>query len=169
MARSCSDFGMNPNTFSQYLTSSPVITHVGTDMWSLRGTKVDAAAVQALREANAARPNAKRIIDHGWTERGELWLAARLPEEPSHLVLGIPSPIRRFVVGRAFPATDESGVTAGTVRINIEWVSYGYNSFLVRRGADADDILLVTFVLTSGVSILRLIDDEELEALNPGG
>ena len=93
-------------------------THVGTDMWSLRGTKVDAAAVEALREANAARPNERRIIDHGWTERGELWLAARLPEDPSHFVLGIPSPIRRFVAGREFPASDENGVTAGPVPVN---------------------------------------------------
>jgi hypothetical protein len=145
-----------------------VITHVGTDMWSLRGTKVDAAAVEALREANAARPNEKRIIDHGWTERGELWLAARLPEEPSHFVLGIPSAIRRFVAGREFPGTDENGVTAGTVRINAEGTSYGYSPFSVRRGADADDILLITFQLTSGVSTVRLIDDEELEAISPG-
>jgi Sigma-70, region 4 len=168
LARSCADFGMNPNTFSQYLTSSPVITHVGTDMWSLRGTKVDAASVEALREANAARPNEKRIIDHGWTERGELWLAARLPEDPSHFVLGIPSAIRRFVVGREFPATDENGVTAGTVRVNAEGTSYGYRPFLVRGGADADDILLITFQLTAAVSTLRLIDDEELEAISPG-
>lgn len=167
LARSCFDFGMNPNTFSQYLTSSPVITHVGTDMWSLRGTKVDAAAVEALRQANAARPNVKRIIDHGWTEHGELWLASRLPEEPAHFVLGIPSVIRRFVIGREFPATDENGVTAGAVRVNPEGTSYGYGPFLVRRGADADDILLITFLLTSGVSRLRLIDDEELEALSP--
>lgn len=167
LARSCYDSGMNPNTFSQYLTSSPVITHVGTDMWSLRGTKVDAAAVEALREANAARPNERRIIDHGWTERGELWLAARLPEAPSHFVLGIPSAIRRFVAGREFPATDENGVTAGTVRVNDEGTSYGYSPFLVRRGADTDDILFITFRLAGGSSSLRLIDDEELESISP--
>jgi hypothetical protein len=167
LARSCFDSGMNPNTFSQYLTSSPVITHVGTDMWSLRGTKVDAAAVEALREANAARPNERRIIDHGWTERGELWLAARLPEDASHFVLGIPSAIRRFVVGREFPATDENGLAAGTVRVNDEGTSYGYSPFLVRRGADADDILFITFRLAEKSSLLRLIDDEELESISP--
>jgi len=167
LARSCYDSGMNPNTFSQYLTASPVIAHVGTDMWSLRGTKIDAAAVEALREANAARPNERRIIDHGWTERGELWLAARLPEDPSHFVLGIPSAIRRFVAGREFPATDENGVTAGTVRVNDEGTSYGYSPFLVRRGADADDILFITFRLAGGNASLRLIDDEELEAISP--
>lgn len=169
LARSCSELGMNPNTFSQYLTASPVIAHVGTDMWSLRGTRLDATAVEALREANAARPNEKRIIDHGWTERGDLWLAARLPELPSHFVLGIPTAIRRFVVGREFPATDESGTAAGTIRVNAEGTSYGYNPFLARRGADADDILLISFRLSEGASTLRLIDDEELEAISPGG
>ncbi len=168
LARSCTELGMNPNTFSQYLTASPVIAHVGTDMWSLRGTRLDAAAVEALREANASRPNEKRIIDHGWTERGDLWLAARLPDLPSHFVLGIPSAIRRFVVGREFPATDESGTDAGIVRINTEGTSYGYNAFLARRGADANDILLVSFRLSKGASTLRLIDDEELEAISPG-
>jgi hypothetical protein len=168
LARRCFDSGMNPNTFSQYLTSSPVITHVGTDMWSLRGTKIDAAAVEALREANAARPNERRIIDHGWTERGELWLAARLPEDASHFVLGIPSAIRRYLVGREFPATDENGVVAGTVRVNDEGTSYGYSPFLVRRGADADDILFITFRLVEKSSLLRLIDDEDLEAISPG-
>jgi len=167
LARSCYDSGMNPNTFAQYLTSSPVITHVGTDMWSLRGTKVDPAAVVALREANAARPNERRIIDHGWTDRGELWLAARLREDPSHLVLGIPSAIRRFVRGREFPATDENGITAGIVRVNDEGSSYGYSPFLVRRGADADDILVITFRLAEGTSTLRLIDDEEFELISP--
>jgi hypothetical protein len=65
---------------------------------------------------------------------------------------------------------DISHIDRGTtprVRVNVEGTSYGYSPFLVRRGADADDILLITFLLTSGVSSLRLIDDEELEALSP--
>ena len=158
---------MNPNTVSQYLSSSPVIAHVGTDMWSLRGTRVDPAAVEALRNANAAMPNEKRIIDHGWTENGDLWLAARIPELPTSFTVGIPSVIRRFVIGREFPATDEHGLAAGTVRVNAEGASYGYGPFLARRGADADDILLVSFQLTAGASTLRLIDDEELEVISP--
>jgi len=168
LSRSCSELGMNPNTFSQYLSSSPVICHVGTDMWSLRGTRLDPAAVEALREANAARPYEKRIIDHGWSEDGHLWLAARLPELPSHFVLFIPSAIRRFVIGREFPATDENGLASGTVRVNAEGNSYGYGPFLIRRGADKDDILLISFRITEGVSTLQLIDDEELEAISPG-
>lgn len=83
-------------------------------------------------------------------------------------MLGIPTAIRRFVVGREFPATDEGGTAAGTVRINTEGTSYGYNAFLARRGADADDILLISFRLSQGAATLRLIDDEELEGISPG-
>jgi hypothetical protein len=167
--RVCAAAGMNPNTFSQYLSSSPVIAHIGIDLWSLRGIKVDAASVEALRQANAAKPREKRIIDHGWMETGDLWFAARLPEVQSSLVLGIPSAIRRFVEGRQFPATDESGLRAGTVRVSSEGTtSYGYGPFLVRCGADQDDILLVVFRLTEGAATLRLIGDEELEDLSPG-
>jgi hypothetical protein len=130
---------------------------------------VDAASVEVLRQANAARPRERRIIDHGWTESGHLWFAARLPELQSGLVLGVPSAIRRFVAGREFPAKDESGLSAGIVRLNAEGtVSYGYSAFLARCGADQDDILLVVFKLTEGAATLRLITDEELEDLSPG-
>jgi hypothetical protein len=166
--KACADYGMNPNTFSQYLSSSPVIAHLGTDLWSLRGLKVDAASVEVLRQSNAARPRVRRIVDHGWTESGDLWFAARLPGLQSSLVLGVPAAIRRFVAGREFPAADESGLSAGTVRLNAEGTaSYGYSAFLARRGADADDLLLVVFKLTLGTVTLRLIGDEELEDLSP--
>jgi hypothetical protein len=168
-ATACADYGMNPNTFSQYLSSSPVIAHLGTELWSLRGIKVDAASVEVLRQANAARPREKRIIDHGWTASGDLWFAARLPELQSGLVLGVPSAIRRYVAGREFPATDELGLIAGTIRLNAEGTaSYGYSAFLARCGADQDDILLVVLKLTEGAATLRLIGDEELEDLSPG-
>ena len=120
------------------------------------------------RSANAASPLEKRIVDHGWSETGDLWLAARLPELPTSFVLNIPSAIRRYLVGRDFQATDDQDLAVGTVRINSDGASYGYGRFLARRGADVDDLLLVSFALTRGTASLRLIDDEELEALSPG-
>jgi hypothetical protein len=166
--RACSRLGMNPNTFSQYLSSSPVIAHLGIELWSLRGIKVDPAYVEAAREANAARPREKRVIDYGWMDSGDLWFAARLPELHSALVLGIPSAVRRFIAGREFPAADELGLDVGAIRTNEEGTaSYGYGRFLARSGADEDDLLLVTFRLTDGKTTLRLISDDELEDLSP--
>jgi hypothetical protein len=165
--RECVERGVNQNTFSQYLSCSAVIAHLGTDIWSLRGVRVDPAAVEAVRIANAARPCEKRVIDHGWTPRGTLWVTARLPKGFASLVLGIPGAIRRFLAGAEFPATDEKGAPSGTVKVLEDGASYGYGPFLRRRGADEDDILMTEFDLAQRVAVLRLVDDEMLEEWNP--
>jgi hypothetical protein len=166
-ARESVERGMNQNTFSLYLSYSAVIAHLGTDIWSLRGVRVDPAAVEAVRTANAARPREKRVIDHGWTPGGNLWVAFRLPRGFSSFVFGIPGAIRRFLAGLDFPATDEKGTPSGTVRVLEDGASHGYGPFLRRRGADEDDILMTEFNLAQRLSVLRLLDDETLEEWNP--
>lgn len=168
VVRACMDRGMNPNTCSQYLSSSPVIARLGTGLWSLRGVKVDPASVEALRQANAEKPREKRILDYGWTESGDLWFAARLPALHSSLVLGVPSAIRRFVADREFQATDEHGLPAGILHLNADGTaSYGYGQFLTRYGADQGDLLMILFHLTEGRATFRLITDEELDVISP--
>jgi len=167
-ARGCMERGMNQNTFSVYLTYSPVIAHLGTDIWSLRGVQVDPSAVEAVRKANAARPRERRVIDHGWTEDGGLWVAVRLPSLFGRgFVFGMPGAIKRLVAGREFPASDDKGTPSGTVRVSEDGTSHGYGPFLSRRGADEADILLVEFNLAAGTSVLRLGDEELLEEWNP--
>ena len=58
---------------------------------------------------------------------------------------------------------------AGTVRINQDGMSYGYRSFLKRRGADEGDILVAEFDLAEGTARLLLADDELLERWDPIG
>ncbi len=166
-ARGCLKRGMNQNTFSLYLTYSPVIAHLGTGVWSLRGFQVDPAAVEAVRKANAARPQERRVLDHGWTADGDLWVAVRLPAMTGNFVFGIPGAIRHLVSGRAFPAADEKGTPFGTVKIQDDGNSYGYGPFIRRRGGDEDDIMIVQFDLADGAAVLRLGDDELLDEWNP--
>ena len=119
---------MNVNTFSIYLSYSPVVLHLGTDVWLLRGVRVDPAAVEAVRSANALRQREKRVLDHGWTPHGQLWVAARLPTAHiGSLVVGIPGPIRHYVCGRQFDARDEDGIAHGSIRVNDEGASYGFD------------------------------------------
>jgi hypothetical protein len=169
LATECIRRSMNINTFSIYLTYSPVIMHLGTDLWSLRGVRVDPAAVEALREANAIRPREKRVLDHTWTSDGQLRLAARIPpaHDAANLVVNIPGPIRRYLSGRQFDAMDEDGVGHGLVRVNDEGASYGFVPFLRQRGADAGDILIAEFDLIKNVALLRLGDDELFEEMSP--
>jgi hypothetical protein len=169
LAAECLRRSMNVNTFSLYLTYSPVILHLGTDIWSLRGVRVDPTAVEAVREANALRPKEKRVLDHGWTPEGQLWLAARIPQryEATNLVVNVPGPIRHYLSGQQFDARDEDEVSHGRIRVNDEGTSYGFGSFLRQRGADEGDILITEFDLTKNVALLRLGDDELLEEMNP--
>lgn len=168
LAAECGRRSMNANTFSLYLTYSPVILHLGTDIWSLRGVRVDPAAVEAVRAANALREREKRVLDHGWTPDGKLWVAARLPAGlGGTFVLGIPGAIKNYLAGRQFSAVDEDGVSHGSVRVNDAGTSYGFGSFLRQRGADEGDILITEFDLCAGVAVLHLGDDELLEEMSP--
>jgi hypothetical protein len=168
LVRRCIDqHGMNGNTFSQYLYSSPVVSHLGTDLWSLRGIRIDPAAVEAVRQANALRPRERRLIDHGWTDDGDLWIVARISHEPLRFVLGIPAAIRHLLGEQEFMAFDGSGVPSGTVRTNADGMSYGYGSFLNRSGADEDDLLLAKFRLSQRRVELQLIEDDILEEMSP--
>lgn len=163
LLRGCLERGMNENTFSVYSTFSPIIEHLGIDLWTLRGVRVDPAAVEALRAANAARPRERRLIDHGWTAGGLLWVAARLPGSVSLSVVGIPSAVRRFLAGREFVALSEQGSIAGTIRVSPEGACWGFAPFLRRSGADENDTLVIEFDVTKGVATLRLGSDEILE------
>jgi hypothetical protein len=169
LATECIRRSMNVNTFNIYLSYSPVILHLGTDVWSLRGVRVDPAAVEAVREANALRQKEKRVLDHGWTPGGQLWLAARIPpaHDAANLVVSVPGPIRRYLSGRQFDARDEDAVSHGSIRVNDEGASYGFVPFLRQRGADEGDILIAEFDLTKGIALLRLGDDEGLEEMSP--
>jgi hypothetical protein len=167
-AAECERRSMNMNTFSLYLTYSPIILHYGTDIWSLRGIKVDPAAVEAVRSANALRQREKRTLDHGWTPDGMLWVATRVPGPHAvGMVFGIPGSIKPYLSGRQFTAKDEDGVPHGNIRINEEGSSYGYGPFLRQRGADEGDILVAEFDLSGNQALLKLGDEELLDEMSP--
>jgi hypothetical protein len=163
----CLKRGVLLNTIDVYLTYSAIMAHLGIDIWSLRGVQVDPEAVEALRKANAERPRERRLLDYGWTEHGCLWVAARLPRSTPNFVFGIPAQMAHILLGRDFRARDSDGVDFGHIRFSSN-NSYGYNTFLRRRGADEGDLLIVEFDLVSGIALLRLEDDYFLERLNSG-
>ena len=158
LVRQCVKRGMNEFTLNTYLTYSPIVEHVGIDIWSLRGIELNPAAVEAVRRANALRVREKRILDHGWTETGSLWIAVRLPEWVGHFVFSVPASVKRFVINRSFDAVDERGIPSGGVKVLDDGVSIGYGTFLKRRGADLDDVLVVEFSLEHDRCLLRLGD-----------
>ena len=163
----CHKRGINDNTLSVYTTYSPVVEHLGIDLWTLRGVRVDPAAVEALRTANLQRPREKRLMDHGWTSRGTLWIASRLPASLSGYILYVPAAIRRLLVSGDYESQSDSGAPCGTVKISDSGTTWGYAPYLSQHGADEGDILIVEFDLLTKKATLRLGDDELLQEYAP--
>lgn len=156
----CIKRGLNENTLSLYVTYSPIVEHIGIDLWKLRGVMVDPAAVEAIRRQNELAPKERRVLDYGWSEAGELWIAWRLPRITGSNVVGIPGAVRRYIVGRSFAAVaKDSGRECGTIAVNADGMSYGYAPFLRYSGADEGDVLIAEFSLSAEVASLSLSDE----------
>lgn len=169
LADACAARGINLATFDAYLTYSAIIEHLGTGIWGLRGAAVDPVAVEALLSELSLRTRARRVVGYGWTPDGELWLTWRVAGNNIHsAVIGIPAAIARFVGGQSFEAkASDDGSAVGTITVGEmsntgAYNSWGYSSFLTRRGADDGDVLRIEFDLTTNQAKLSLEDEESL-------
>jgi hypothetical protein len=158
----CDRRGINHNTFTAYSTYSPILEHVTTDVWALRGSRIDPAAVEAVRLASSHRPKETRLTDHGWSVEGRLWLMVRLARHPESTPIHIPAAIHGYVGEGRYAASTEDGKPAGVVVINADGACWGHGPFLARRGADEDDTLVVEFDLVERRVMLRLDASEVL-------
>jgi hypothetical protein len=91
---------------------------------------------------------------------------APIPELTASPVALIPAGVRRFLANREFAARDGNKNDAGRIRVNEDGVCYGFAPYLRRRGADADDLLILKFDIGSGVTEQQLSDDELVETLD---
>lgn len=156
----CIARGVNENSASIFITYSPIVEHVGLDIWKLRGRKVDPAAVEALRQTNQFRGKDKRTLDYGWRPDGRLWIASRVPRSSASVVFNVPGPVRSYLMGRSFKAVDkESSREVGTISVGPDATSWGYGPFLRRTGGELNDVLMAEFSLAGGDVLLSLTDD----------
>ena len=164
LTEECLARGLNENTFSVYTSYSPILEHVDTAIWKLRGVKGDPTAVEAIRIANHMRPRQKRVLQYGWGGDGKLWIAARVPKMAGSMVIGCPGPVQRFLSGQEFTCLTKDGKhNSGTVSINDRGSSYGYGVFIRRYGVDENDVLLAEFDLKDQTVNLSVGDEEILE------
>ena len=109
------------------------------------------------------------MLSFGWTQTGSLWLASRLPYNLASVVIGVPGPLRRYLEGRSFAASERTtGQSCGSISINAEGTSYGYAPFIRRSGADALDVLYSEFDLQRDTVQLSLADENVLEEYAAG-
>jgi hypothetical protein len=167
LAEACTERGVNLNSLWTMTSYSPVLQNLGGGLWTLRGNRVDPAAIEALRRSNRQRPRLQRVVDHGWTPEGYLWIATRLPTQFQNKVFGIPGAVKKWIADRDFEAFAEDGSACGRIRIYDYGTSAGYTPFLSRAGADEGDLMLARFDIVQNKVHLSLITDEQLEDLSP--
>jgi hypothetical protein len=160
----CLARGLNENTVAVFTTYSPIIEHIGLNLWKRRGAQVDPAAVEAVREQNQLRHRQTRLLNHGWTSDGRLWVAWRLPASTNSVVLGVPGAVLRYLSNRSFSAfAKDSGRASGNIAINDIGSSYAYSPFLRYEGADENDTFVAEFGLPKSDVWLSITDDDMLE------
>lgn len=161
----CLRHGIKETTFSVYTSCSPVLEHVDTDIWKLRGVRTDPGAIQAIREANHIKPRERRVINYGWTDDGKIWIATRIPMLYGSMVIGCPSGISKFLSGRSFACRGkEDGTDCGKVAVDERGTSYGFATFIRKYGMDAGDILIMQFDIANSTVELDIGDDEILDS-----
>ncbi len=157
LAEKCLVRGMNINTFNVYTTYSPILEHVGVNIWKIRGTLVAPSAVEAIRSANNLKSRQKRILDYGWCPDGKLWIAVKAPEIYQSLVFAAPSTIAQYLRAHRFKCLSKSdGRECSSVAFDEKGMSWGYHIFAQRYGLDAGDVLLAEFDIAASTVTLSI-------------
>jgi hypothetical protein len=157
----CISRGVNAHSIEVLLSYSPLIEHLGVNLWTIAGTLIDPSALEAVRAANALRPRARRVSDFGWTETGNIWVSVIVPSyHTSSFVFGIPGGVKRYLIRQKFAITDEFGRKYGQVGITEDGSTYGAGPLLRRKGADPGDTMLCEFNLTGNTVLIRVGGEE---------
>ena len=116
-----------------------------------------------MREVSGTPTRERRTYDYGWTPKGNLWIAARLPSILTNFTLYIPSSIGHYISGQHFPIQSDDNRDEGTIGVDERGMSWGYGPFLSRNGPDENDILVIQFDLLHGQAIVDLENEEFLD------
>ncbi len=161
--RECVARGVNPQSLNVDLTYSCLLEHIDTNIWTLRGSDVNPAAVEAVRQANALRPKEKRVREFGWTRNGCLWIAAVIPPITQPFVFGCPQGTRAYLAGQVFAGVMRDSTPCGKIRVTEEGNVHGFSVFQQISGCESGDIVVIEFNLTDQKATLLLGDEEFLD------
>lgn len=156
LAELCTAAGVKHETFSLYLTYSPIIERYARGVYGLRGRAVMPGEVEALIPKPTR--HGKVLVDYGWTKGQQVVLLYRLSEGLiSSGVASIPSSLQTVLAGKyAMRASDGAAIGTLVVQRNSAW---GLLPFFRRRGGDVGDNLSVTVDPKNRRALLSLGDE----------
>jgi hypothetical protein len=143
---------MNPASFYQYLSYSPLFLKLARGVFSLVGAHVSTGSVEAAKE----RIRQDRISpQHGWTPDGRLWVVLRLsrPSVASGAFF-VPSFVQEHAEG-LWTTTLADGTPIGTMEVK-QGIANGLRDEFVLLAADAGDFCLLKFDLAKKLVSVQL-------------
>ena len=157
--------GVNRSSFYVYLGYSPIIARYAPGVYGLRGAKVTAGEVNALIPP---RVRQQRLVDHGWTADGRVWIAYRMSATAVQAgVLSVPAALEDFLSGSYLLSSDDDRpIGTLVVKGNRMW---GVGPFYRRWGVEEGDHVVVTVdinqrratVLAGGEEVLLRFQEGE--------
>lgn len=155
----CLTAGLNRATFWMYLQYSPIIERYSKGVYGLRGAEIPPGAIASL---TPKRRSTRVLKDFGWTNDGRIWLGYRLSKAlVSNGVPSIPAAMKDFLQGE-FQIKAPDGSRFGTF-VSRETGAWGLGPFLRRRGAEANDFLVLVLNLSTREAVPYLGDESLLD------
>lgn len=162
----CRARGIKDDTFSLYLTYSPIIEKYARGVYGLRGRDVMPGEVEALIPKPTRQ--GRVLVDYGWTKTQEVLLIYKLSEGLiSSGVASVPSSLQSVLAGKhSMRASDGAAVGTLVVQRNSAW---GLLPFFRRRGGDVGDYLSIAVNPKNHSALLSLGDESLLDDLGGVG
>jgi len=154
-------FNMKMSSAGHYITYSPLIEQVTHNVWTLRGTNVEAGLAQVKRDRAKSQTRPKESAS-GVTADGDPWFACRLRRVELDSSVFQLDALCQSVLGemKFLILNDESG---GRWHLNTSGsFLYGAAGFLARWDPESGDVLRIDFDLVGRTALLELGGDELL-------
>ena len=154
MARSeleskCIGAGMNVNSFYIYLAYSPLFERLGAGVYAQLGARVEPGDVEKI-QAGSHVDSEPSLVDFGWTERADVWMAMRITHGVRVSgVFGVPPGLRQVLIGE-FDIRDEAGASFGKLKCSGPQ-AWSLAKYFRRRGGDDGDRFVLTWSLDQRV------------------
>lgn len=156
--------GLNRSSFYVYLGYSPIIARYAPGVYGLRGARVSAGEVNALIPPRA---KTQRLVDHGWTSDGRVWIAYKMSEAALTAgVLSVPAALQEFVAG-SYLLFSEQERPVGTLVIKGSHM-WGVSPFYRRWGVEEGDFVVVTIDINASRATILSGGEEMLLRFQEG-
>jgi hypothetical protein len=156
--------GMKMNSFSLYLSYSPVIERFGRGVFGLRGIAIETSTIEKFLRENET-PRGRVLLDSGRTHSGEIWFAYRLSAGAiSAGVFSVPASFTDSLSGSFdLYSIDNDAQRLGNVGLGGGSGPrlWGLGPLFRRKHPEEGDHLVLTFD-TTGQKVVAHLGSEEL-------